>query len=81
MFVVQSSLSEWRAVFWISFAIFVSTTVVYVLWASGEVQPWNYPPQTSIENGRKTSDDASEEKVENEKEKEITLQSNIKLKG
>lgn len=29
--------------FWISFAIFMVTTVIYVLWASGEVQPWNNP--------------------------------------
>lgn len=29
--------------FWISFVIFIVTTVVYVLWASGEVQPWNNP--------------------------------------
>lgn len=76
MFVIQSSLREWRAVFWISFGIFIVTTVVYVLWASGEVQPWNYPPEQSIENGRKKSDEPSEEKAEIEN----TLQSNIKLK-
>lgn len=62
--------------FWISFAIFVSTTVVYVLWASGEVQPWNYPPESSIENGRKKSNESSEETG-----KEDPLESNIKLKG
>lgn len=65
--------------FWISFGIFVSTTVVYVLWASGEVQPWNNPPPPtpSIENGSDKSDEPSEEKAEIEN----TLQSNIKLKG
>lgn len=36
-------MTEWRVVFWISFVIFMVTTVVYVLWASGEVQPWNNP--------------------------------------
>lgn len=36
-------MTEWRVVFWISFAIFMVTTVIYVLWASGEVQPWNTP--------------------------------------
>lgn len=65
--------------FWISFGIFVSTTVVYVLWASGEVQPWNYPPETSIENGRKKSEEPSEPSEE-KSEKENTLQANIKLK-
>ncbi|KAG4078473.1 hypothetical protein HA402_009185 [Bradysia odoriphaga] len=74
----NSSLTEWRAVFWISFAIFVSTTVVYVLWASGEVQPWNYPPETSIENGRNKSDEPSEEQTKSVIQH--PLQSNIKLK-
>lgn len=40
---LQSTLEEWRLVFWITFAIFAVTTVVYSIWASGEVQPWNYP--------------------------------------
>ncbi|KAJ6646401.1 putative inorganic phosphate cotransporter [Pseudolycoriella hygida] len=74
----NSSLTEWRAVFWISFGIFVSTTVVYVLWASGEVQPWNYPPETSVENGRKKSEqEPSEEKTD----KGNPLELNIKLKS
>lgn len=42
-FNLQSSLEEWRVVFWISFAIFVVTTFIYSIWASGEVQPWNEP--------------------------------------
>lgn len=40
---MQSSLEEWRIVFWISFGIFIVTTVIYSIWASGEVQPWNEP--------------------------------------
>lgn len=40
--IFQSSIEEWRVVFWISFGIFVVTTVVYSIWASGEVQPWNF---------------------------------------
>lgn len=27
--------------FWVSFGIFMVTTVIYTLWASGEIQPWN----------------------------------------
>lgn len=66
--------------FWISFGIFVSTTVVYVIWASGEVQPWNYPPETSIENGRKKADEPSEEKEGKADNENNTVQSNTKLK-
>lgn len=35
------SLNEWRIVFWIAFAVFNVTNLVYIIWASGEVQPWN----------------------------------------
>lgn len=51
-----------------------------MLWASGEVQPWNYPPEASIESGTNKFEETSEEKTESEKEKEATLQSNTKLK-
>lgn len=45
----QSTILEWRIVFWISFVIFLVTTVVYTIWASGEVQPWNYPKEIPSE--------------------------------
>jgi ACS family sodium-dependent inorganic phosphate cotransporter len=34
---------EWRIVFWIAFGVFMVTNAVYIIWASGEVQPWNTP--------------------------------------
>lgn len=37
----NSSLNEWRIVFWIAFGVFNVTNVIYVIWASAEVQPWN----------------------------------------
>lgn len=45
IFDLQSSIEEWRTVFWISFGIFIVTTVIYSIWASGEIQPWNEPRQ------------------------------------
>ncbi|XP_017798778.1 PREDICTED: putative inorganic phosphate cotransporter [Habropoda laboriosa] len=36
-------LSEWRLVFWIVFAVFVVTNLIFVLYASGEVEYWNDP--------------------------------------
>lgn len=41
--IFQRSLSEWRLVFWIAFGIFVFTNLVYVIWASGDIQPFNTP--------------------------------------
>ena len=35
------SLNEWRIVFWIVFVVFNVTNIVYIIWASGEIQPWN----------------------------------------
>lgn len=36
-------MNEWRVVFWVTFVIFVVTTIIYCLWASGDLQPWNEP--------------------------------------
>jgi MFS family permease len=41
----NSYISEWRTVFWIAFAIFSITNIVYLFWASGDVQPFNSPKQ------------------------------------
>uniref|UniRef100_A0A336K4P4 CSON011178 protein n=1 Tax=Culicoides sonorensis TaxID=179676 RepID=A0A336K4P4_CULSO len=37
------TVDEWRLVFWIAFAVFNVTNLVYLIWASGEVQPFNTP--------------------------------------
>lgn len=37
----NQALSEWRMVFWINFAIAVFSSLVYLLWADGEVQYWD----------------------------------------
>ncbi|XP_046750763.1 putative inorganic phosphate cotransporter [Diprion similis] len=34
-------LSEWRIVFWITFALFFTTTLIFDIWGDAEVQPWN----------------------------------------
>lgn len=63
--VLQSSLEEWRFVFWITFGIFVVTTVVYSIWASGEVQPWNFPKECrSSELGNNENNNTSEKQLE-----------------
>ncbi|XP_014215960.1 putative inorganic phosphate cotransporter [Copidosoma floridanum] len=39
----NQTLAEWRVVFWIVAGVLLGTNVVFVLWASGEVQEWNNP--------------------------------------
>lgn len=37
----QSLLTEWRMVFWITFGVHISQAVIFLVWGSGRVQPWN----------------------------------------
>lgn len=49
--------------------IFIVTTIVYSIWASGEVQPWNSPKlRTSPEYGN-VENKTTTEKLLNENEK------------
>lgn len=57
-------MNEWRIVFWTAFVIFALTSVIYGIWASGEVQPWNNPETEPLaEDG-----DSDKKSVENVKE-------------
>lgn len=40
------TLSEWRVVFWIAFAVFVVTNIIFVIFGAGEEQWWNDPEKT-----------------------------------
>jgi len=40
----NASLLEWRTVFWVAFGVLFVTAVIYCIWASGEVQPFNNAP-------------------------------------
>ncbi|KAH8250691.1 hypothetical protein KR038_008041 [Drosophila bunnanda] len=40
----NASLLEWRLVFWVAFGVLFVTAIVYCIWASGEVQPFNNAP-------------------------------------
>lgn len=59
-FIFQSYLTEWRIVFWITFALFAITTILFDIYASGEVQPWNDPG--SSQQTKANSDDRKNEK-------------------
>ncbi|KAH8328121.1 hypothetical protein KR067_004138, partial [Drosophila pandora] len=37
----NANMTEWRVVFWLAFGILSATVVVYLIWASGEVQPFD----------------------------------------
>ncbi|XP_065213100.1 putative inorganic phosphate cotransporter [Planococcus citri] len=37
----NSTMMEWREVFWITFAVIIITNIAYIFMGSGEVQSWN----------------------------------------
>lgn len=39
----DSTILQWRTVFWIVLGVFIVTNVLFIVMASGEVQPWNNP--------------------------------------
>lgn len=41
-------MHEWRSVFWITFVILTISAIVYSLWGSGELQPWNNPDNMTV---------------------------------
>lgn len=49
----NQTLSEWRLVFWMICCICILTNLVFVLYASGEVQEWNNP---DFERKKKTDE-------------------------
>lgn len=39
----NQTVQEWRLVFWIVLGVFLVSNIIFVLYASGEPQPWNDP--------------------------------------
>lgn len=52
----QSTLDQWRLVFWTTFVIGIVRTTIYVIWASADVQPWNEPETTKQPECHKLTD-------------------------
>lgn len=46
---MQSSLEQWRFVFWVTFGVAMVRTIIYSIWASGEIQPFNNMKTTEPE--------------------------------
>ena len=57
---LQNGIEEWRIVFWISAAVFFSATVIFWIFGSADIQPWNDYSQAKI------SDISEEEKHMNQ---------------
>lgn len=40
-FTPHAYLSEWRYVWWFTFATLIASAVVFMIWGSAKIQPWN----------------------------------------
>jgi ACS family sodium-dependent inorganic phosphate cotransporter len=50
---LQHTLLQWRTVFWIAFGVFLLTNLIFICFASGEVQSWNFADDDADEKGQK----------------------------
>lgn len=63
---------EWRVVFWVMFGTLIGSNFVFLLFASGELQPWNEPQKPKfVENGQHT-DSSTEKESSDTTEKDTT---------
>lgn len=68
---------EWRSVFWVTLGILLTTSVIYIIWGSAEVQLFNdvealrahKAEQKRIKEEKKEKKKAEEEKKKAEAEK------------
>lgn len=53
----QSTLSQWRIVFWVCFAFLIITNIIFCIWMDGKQQWWDdirqhsYPPGWKEKHG------------------------------
>ncbi|KAH8298054.1 hypothetical protein KR018_005265, partial [Drosophila ironensis] len=66
----NASLLEWRTVFWVAFGVLFVTAIVYCIWASGEIQPFNNAPIQP----RTVDFEAQERKPEESKARSVGLE-------
>ncbi|XP_055326564.1 putative inorganic phosphate cotransporter [Sitodiplosis mosellana] len=63
----QSTLEQWRFVFWITFGVSIVRIIIFVMWGSAEIQPWNNPqsktsPESGTQNKKEENGNTSEDR-------------------
>lgn len=69
----EQTLTQWRTVFWIVLGVFIVTNMIFVIFASGEVQYWNDPEFVLRDIEQKKSPDAEKQTSSEEAPKKSTL--------
>jgi ACS family sodium-dependent inorganic phosphate cotransporter len=62
---LQSTIVQWRTVFWIVLGVFIVTNVLFIVMGSGELQPWNntVPKKGAGEEARTSEQNPSTGKI------------------
>ena len=55
----QSTMEQWRIVFWIVFGVGFVRVTIFTIWASGSIQPWNDPKKCESFECEKLTEDIS----------------------
>lgn len=69
----EQTLIQWRTVFWIVLGVFIVTNVIFVIFASGEVQYWNDPEFVLRDIEQRKSPDAEKQTSSGEAQKKSPL--------
>ncbi|PNF21048.1 hypothetical protein B7P43_G08414, partial [Cryptotermes secundus] len=72
----DSTILQWREVFWIVFGVFLVTNLLFIFMGSGELQPWNNPltmKQGTEEAGKSETSSKTGKPIEIYHNKTLTL--------
>lgn len=49
----QTNLIQWQFCFLLASAVAIVTYIMFQIYGTADIQPWNYPPRDSIEDGER----------------------------
>jgi len=70
-FLLQQTIEAWRMVFYLGAAVYVLGTIIYLIFGSGEVQPWALPKKEEELEGLDTEKETLPKESEKDKEKDM----------
>lgn len=59
-------MGQWRIAFWMTFGVLSVTSVIYILFATAAIQPWNYSSVINEIEAKRTAEKDGENGGENQ---------------
>lgn len=77
----MQTIEQWNKVFFITIGVVLSSGIVFAVFGSAEVQPWNYVEEDDLKKEeRRTDEDVNENKVLSDSQKNINIVEHNKIK-